>query len=546
MSSAKALRAIQLFCALCVVASDGQCSLSGHTSSACMEFESSAWQYDSDCEIYTSEYGDAGCASGYTYSTGGGGTHSCGWGGTCYSTCCVLTPVASPPTPRPTLPRPTPLPTPTPTPAPTPVPLPAPTAAPIPAPTPLPTTRQELIDVETAGALADTASLLVAAQVATSVSSSVTVSMAATTSGTGGASGVGSSTNLSGGDLISLVQMVQFIAITAQLSFPGGRAFRTFGASLSWVNFQPSGFELPPSLGLGACSEIYYDDDARDVSELREYFGVLEMGPAEALVKNIAAVAVVGLCLVLLHRMILATLAKYRPLTEIPIELRFPGPEVAFFFVVYPGLVQAALNVLRTTPGCSPRALFPVAVMVLLIVNGILLFLIMKLKGATAAAHQGDTDDNKDLVFVYRSARHSSTRERYRMVKEQADLGAHGTWTPKTPKGEERNAMFSTLLGKFGIGGIFFYFVDAHRKQLLLIGIAITSAMGAGFAQALLASLLSGAQAAFIAARLPHNNSADALGELFNAIGQFVVLLQPLLGYLGVVEWTFVSAVMIR
>jgi len=130
------------------------------------------------------------------------------------------------------------------------------------------------------------------------------------------------------------------------------------------------------------------------------------------------------------------------------------------------------------------------------------------------------------------------------MVTERADLGGHGTWI-MTLKGEQYNAMFSSLFEKFGIGGIFFYFVDAHRKQLWLISIAITSAIGAGLAQALLASLLSGAQAAFIAARLPHNKSADALGELFNAIGQFVVVLQPVLGYLGVVEWTFVSAVMI-
>ena len=227
-------------------------------------------------------------------------------------------------------------------------------------------------------------------------------------------------------------------------------------------------------------------------------------------------------------------------------ELRFPGPEVTYFFVVYPGLVQSSLNVLRTIPGCSPRQLMPVAVLVLLVVNGILLYLITKLKGATAAAQQGETDETgKDLVFVYHSARHSSTGDRYRMIKERADLGTHGEWKPTTPKGEERNAMFSGLFEKFGISGIFFYFIDANRKQLWLIVLAITGAMGAGLMQSVLASLLSAGQAAFIAMRLPHNSSSDALGELVSAFAQFIVLLQPLLGYIGVLEWKVVSAAMI-
>ena len=95
-----------------------------------MENEDSGWQYDDDCEIYTSEYGDAGCSSGYTYSNDGGSTYFC-YTGYCYSTCCTPTTDDSPttpaPSPAPTTPRPSPVPTPEPTPVPTPVPTPAPT-----------------------------------------------------------------------------------------------------------------------------------------------------------------------------------------------------------------------------------------------------------------------------------------------------------------------------------------------------------------------------------------------------------------------------------
>ena len=119
--SAKALLATLLFCALCTVAAEGQCSLSNHNPSACEEREATGWQYDSDCEIYTSEYGDAGCSSGYTYSNDGGSTHTCFVTWSCYSTCCTPTPPAQSPA------VPTPVPTPEPTPVPTPVPTPAPT-----------------------------------------------------------------------------------------------------------------------------------------------------------------------------------------------------------------------------------------------------------------------------------------------------------------------------------------------------------------------------------------------------------------------------------
>ena len=155
---------------------------------------------------------------------------------------------------------------------------------------------------------------------------------------------------------------------------------------------------------------------------------------------------------------------------------------------------------------------------------------------------RADPEDSR-LVFCYRSEKHNSIWGRYSALCENRDLDTHGTWhLPSDGDGHSLHTRFSGLFNKFGPSGKNFYFYEAFYKLSWLILLAF----GGGLTQSLVGLILSFARCMFIAVRLPHNSTGEALYELVIAGLQHLVLWYPVLGFMEVFGWGTVSAAMIR
>ena len=255
---------------------------------------------------------------------------------------------------------------------------------------------------------------------------------------------------------------------------------------------------------------------------------------------------------------------------ELPSDMALEPLTVLYFFVAYPGLTQSAINVMSMTPGCASWVWFHLALLVLLILNGRLLYLLKQISlpvvyefvsderrtqlatsrhlntasvsPESASSIEQQAEDQR-LVFRYHSRKHVKVLGRYSMMREFGDIDTHGTWRPpKTGNGQECHKKFSGLFNKFGPSGKTFYFFEAFYKFLWLILLAL----GDGLLQSLVGLIFSALRAALIAATLPHNSTSEALYELMIASLQHAVLWFPVLGFLEVLGWGSVSAGMIR
>ena len=233
---------------------------------------------------------------------------------------------------------------------------------------------------------------------------------------------------------------------------------------------------------------------------------------------------------------------------SIPVEWRFPAPQIMVFFMMYPGCIQTCLTVIQskcTTWPYPVLAGFTIVGISLLLANLARMVMAGRFKVPFHETHDDhDESEGKHALFIVKTEQHERASRRYFQLFARFDRTAHGEWVTNSSTGEVLMESYFGLFQKFGPTGIIFYFGDAGRKLLMMVIIALTTKHG-GALQGVVAMLFSMGQWIYILTHLPYNKMSGNICELVVMFGQTATLFIPLLGRLGVLSWPDVSNRMI-